>query len=91
MSKIANRKGQVFLPSYMERNNYIVKSTKGAVYAHCNLCNCDFTVSHGGWNSVTDHMKTAKHQKITPVILNSRCIDIEVPRDIVSSNFLNDL
>ncbi len=52
MSKIANRKGQVFLPSYTERNNYIVKSTKGAVYAHCNLCNCDFTVSHGGWNSV---------------------------------------
>ena len=28
---------------------------------------------------------------ITAVILNSRCIDIEVPRDIVSSNFLNDL
>ena len=32
-------------------------------YAFCRVCNCDFSVSHGGRSNVSQHEKSAKHKR----------------------------
>ena len=40
-------------------NNVIII---GDIYAHCSLCSSDFSVSHGGKNDVTTHVKGKRHR-----------------------------
>lgn len=40
---------------------HIEASTKGDKFANCRLCNSHFSVSHGGFNNITRHVKGAGH------------------------------
>ncbi|XP_060125482.1 uncharacterized protein LOC118081165 isoform X3 [Zootoca vivipara] len=52
---------------YLERwdseFSFLKKSRLGHHYAFCTICSCDFSVSHGGRNDVTQHTKAAKHKR----------------------------
>nr|XP_034963326.1 uncharacterized protein LOC118081165 isoform X1 [Zootoca vivipara] len=52
---------------YLERwdseFSFLKKSRMGHHYAFCTICSCDFSVSHGGRNDVTQHTKAAKHKR----------------------------
>ena len=57
-----NRRKQKFRENYAkEYPGIIVKSCKGEGYAYCTICRCDFTVSSGGLNDITRHIKNGKH------------------------------
>ena len=39
-------------------------SQKGATYAHCTVCNCDFSICGGGVHEVKRHCSSAKHTEL---------------------------
>lgn len=41
----------------------ISRSSRGTTYAHCDFCNAEFNVKHGGINDVRKHLATSKHQQ----------------------------
>ncbi len=42
----------------------ILASSKKEHHAHCTLCNSHFSVAHGGFNDVTQHVAGPTHQQI---------------------------
>ena len=42
---------------------YICESSKGSMFAYCQLCSSHFTVSHGGLNDVKRHIDGSGHQQ----------------------------
>lgn len=39
----------------------IISSKKGSTFAMCTVCNCEFSVAHGGKTDVVKHVNTKKH------------------------------
>ncbi len=52
---------QRFKSDYSVRFPVITKSNVSEGHAYCNMCMCDFSVSHGGIVDVKKHVNTAKH------------------------------
>lgn len=50
-------------PGSKRPGNYCVGTLLGDTFAHCSLCNSDFSVSHGGKNDVTVHVKGKHHRE----------------------------
>ena len=48
---------------YEWKSSGISSSSRGMAYAHCDFCNTDFNVKHGGINDVKKHLSTSKHQQ----------------------------
>ena len=46
----------------------ISQSKRGPSFARCDVCNCDFSIAHGGANDVKRHLITAKHQEMGKVV-----------------------
>ncbi|RXN02294.1 AC9 transposase [Labeo rohita] len=42
---------------------FLKKSRVGDSHAFCKICNCDFSIAHGGRNDVCQHEKSAKHKR----------------------------
>lgn len=54
---------QCFLATYTEEFPCIVRSDLSQYYAHCNVCGCDFKVTHGGINDVERHCEGKTHKE----------------------------
>lgn len=50
----------------------ISPSPRGGTFAHCDICNAEFNVRHGGINDVKKHIATSKHQQSLSAIESSR-------------------
>ena len=42
-------------------------SKRGDSFAHCNFCNCEINIAHGGVSDLKKHEQTMKHQETTKV------------------------
>ncbi|KAL8577304.1 hypothetical protein ACOMHN_048358 [Nucella lapillus] len=54
---------QTFRPEYTQRAPCIRPFPQNAKRAWCDYCKVDFTVSHGGWNDVQNHLVTVGHER----------------------------
>ncbi|XP_060125518.1 uncharacterized protein LOC118081198 [Zootoca vivipara] len=52
-----------YLEKWESEFSFLKKSRVGHSYAFCTICSCEFSVSHGGRNDVTQHTKSAKHKR----------------------------
>lgn len=52
---------QKYLPSYTETWPCLVPSKLGDAHIFCNVCNCDFGISHGGKDDCSKHISRKKH------------------------------
>ena len=50
----------------------ISPSSRGGTFAHCDICNAEFNVRHGGINDVKKHLATTKHQQSLSATESSR-------------------
>lgn len=50
----------------------ISPSSRGGTFAHCDVCNTEFNVRHGGINDVKKHLATSKHQQSLSAAESSR-------------------
>ena len=41
---------------------HMSESKRGASYAHCDICQTDFSVASGGFNEVKRHVENKKHK-----------------------------
>lgn len=39
-------------------------SRRGSAFAHCDICNADVSIAHGGVNDVKKHLTTSKHKEM---------------------------
>ncbi|KFM74344.1 hypothetical protein X975_07764, partial [Stegodyphus mimosarum] len=53
---------QYFRPACKAEFPTIKESFKGNNYAFCNVCVCDFIISHGGRSDIVKHFKSKKHE-----------------------------
>ena len=54
------------------KTNRISPSSRGNSYAHCEYCNADFNIGHGGLNDVKKHLATTKHQQCLNAASNTK-------------------
>ncbi|XP_013858856.1 uncharacterized protein LOC106514241 [Austrofundulus limnaeus] len=52
-----------YLEKWDSEFTFLKKSRVGHNYTFCKICNCDFSVSHGGRNDVRQHEKSVKHKR----------------------------
>ena len=52
-----------------EENFKVFKSRRGSSFAHCSICNADFSVAAGGINDVKRHLDTQKHQSFVHQVI----------------------
>jgi hypothetical protein len=55
-----------------------MESKKGATFAFCSVCRCDFSVSHGGKCDIVKHMQSKKHKDNVQCIYKNRKLDFSV-------------
>ena len=60
-SDVEKSRGQRFLSSYKKAYPCIVPSEVSSLYAWCSVCDCDFLISHGGFDDVSRHVKSMRH------------------------------
>ena len=60
-SKSKSQRKQMFREEYSTRWPCIIRSKLDDFTARCTVCQCDFTISHGGANDITAHIKRKKH------------------------------
>jgi len=77
--KISVKRKQHFREEYLKKfKGVIEKSRKGTGSSFCNVCKCDFTISHGGVTDITRHINTKKH---------SSCAITDAQNEKISSFF----
>uniref|UniRef100_A0A8C6LN13 Uncharacterized LOC107389530 n=1 Tax=Nothobranchius furzeri TaxID=105023 RepID=A0A8C6LN13_NOTFU len=52
-----------YLEKWDSEFTFLKKSRMGQSHAFCKICSCDFSVSHGGRNDVSQHEKSTKHKR----------------------------
>ncbi|KAL8598431.1 hypothetical protein ACOMHN_032708 [Nucella lapillus] len=57
------RREQTFRLEYTQRAPCIRPFLQNAKRAWCDYCKVDFTISHGGWNDVQNHLETVGHER----------------------------
>lgn len=62
-TKMSKKYNAVFRSVYKEEFPCLSESRKGQTYAFCNICRCDFSVSHGGKSDILKHVQTKKHKE----------------------------
>lgn len=54
---------QSFKQEYTKEFPHIKLSSKGEKFAFCEICRCDFSISHAGKYDIARHIKSAKHSE----------------------------
>ena len=68
-------KGKSKLLSVHNKTDYLItNSIVGDTYAHCSLCCSDFSISHGGKNDVTTHVKGKHHKEAASAASSSQSV-----------------
>lgn len=57
------KKACKYLEIWDSKFTFLKRSRVGNSQAFCKICNCDFSVSHGGRNDVSQHEKSTKHKR----------------------------
>ena len=52
----------------------VSRSKKRSSFARCDVCNCDFSIAHGGANDVKRHLTTGKHQEMVKLIKSNHSL-----------------
>ena len=60
---------QKFIADYTNLWPVLKPSKAGEYYAFCNVCNTDFSISHGSW-----HVSTKKHVKVAKLKKENRSV-----------------
>ena len=60
--------GQKYKRDYQETWKCLEPSQKGDDYAHCSVCNSDFSISHGGRFDCRRHIERSTHQDFLKVL-----------------------
>ena len=60
-SDVRKSRGHIFILSCTKAYPCIVPSKVSSLYAMCSVCECDFLISHGGFNDVSRHVKSMRH------------------------------
>lgn len=60
--------GQKYKRDYHETWECLGPSRKGDEYAHCSVCNTDFSISHGGRFDCRRHIERSTHQDFLKVL-----------------------
>ncbi|XP_070408565.1 uncharacterized protein [Nothobranchius furzeri] len=58
-----SKKSCKYLEKWDSEFTFLKKSRMGHSHAFCKICSCDFSVSHGGRNDVSQHEKSTKHKR----------------------------
>ncbi|XP_054601663.1 uncharacterized protein [Nothobranchius furzeri] len=58
-----SKKSCKYLEKWHSEFTFLKKSRMGQSHAFCKICSCDFSVSHGGRNDVSQHEKSTKHKR----------------------------
>uniref|UniRef100_A0A1A8NSA0 Connexin 27.5 n=1 Tax=Nothobranchius rachovii TaxID=451742 RepID=A0A1A8NSA0_9TELE len=58
-----SKKSCKYLEKWDSEFTFLKKSRMGQSHAFCKICSCDFSVSHGGRNDVSQHEKSTKHKR----------------------------
>ena len=60
-SSSKSQRKQTFRKEYSNKWPCIIRSKVDEFTARCTVCECDFSISHGGANDITAHVKRKKH------------------------------
>ena len=87
---MASQGGQKYSDTYSEKWPFIRKSSMGSAYARCDICECDFSISHSGAFDIQRHVQRSKHKSKVQCLEGVSKIDtfVHIPSstsDVISS------
>ncbi|XP_034536243.1 uncharacterized protein LOC117810492 [Notolabrus celidotus] len=80
------KKSCKYLEKWDSEFTFLKRSRMGHSHAFCKICNCDFSVSHGGRNDVSQHEKSTKHNRWLEAQKHSQAMSTFVTRNTTEAD-----